>query len=127
MLKYVFCLLFASCTLPVLASARDQAIHLGIDVLEQSGFKAVAGKRIGLLTHPAGVNRRGVSTIDILAGRQTRSWLRSSALNTASMATKKPMYRSMIKSTHARACRSTRCTGNIAGPVMQCCGAWMHW
>ena len=68
MLKYVFCLLFASCTLPALASAREQAIHLGIDVLEQSGFKAVAGKRIGLLTHPAGVNRRGVSTIDILSG-----------------------------------------------------------
>lgn len=39
---------------------------LGIDVLESQGFSAVAGKRIGLLTHPAGVNRLGVSTIDVL-------------------------------------------------------------
>lgn len=41
-------------------------IMLGIDVLEAEGFAAVKGKRIGLVTHPAGVNRRGVSTIDVL-------------------------------------------------------------
>lgn len=41
-------------------------VMLGIDVLESQGFKAVAGKRIGLLTHQAGVNRRGESTIDVL-------------------------------------------------------------
>ena len=39
---------------------------LGIDVLEASGFTAVRGKRIGLLTHAAGVNRRGTSTIEVL-------------------------------------------------------------
>ena len=39
---------------------------LGIDVLEAEGFAAVKGKRIGLLTHPAGVNRKGVSTIEVL-------------------------------------------------------------
>jgi uncharacterized protein YbbC (DUF1343 family) len=39
---------------------------LGIDVLESQGFAAVKGKRIGLLTHAAGVNRRGVSTIEVL-------------------------------------------------------------
>lgn len=39
---------------------------LGIDVLQADGFAAVRGKRIGLLTHPAGVNRDGVSTIEIL-------------------------------------------------------------
>ncbi|MBI2497161.1 MAG: DUF1343 domain-containing protein [Opitutae bacterium] len=39
---------------------------LGIDVLEADGFKAIAGKKIGLLTHPAGVNRRGESTVDVL-------------------------------------------------------------
>lgn len=43
-----------------------QNILLGIDVLESTGFRAVAGKRIGLLTHPAGVNRRGMSSVDIL-------------------------------------------------------------
>jgi uncharacterized protein YbbC (DUF1343 family) len=41
-------------------------IHLGIDVLEQSGFRAVNGKRVGLLTHPAGLNRQGESSIDVL-------------------------------------------------------------
>jgi uncharacterized protein YbbC (DUF1343 family) len=39
---------------------------LGIDVLEAQGFATLAGKRVGLLTHPAGVNRFGVSTIDVL-------------------------------------------------------------
>ena len=41
-------------------------VMLGIDVLEADGFKAVAGKKIGLLTHAAGVNRRGESTINVL-------------------------------------------------------------
>ncbi len=41
-------------------------VMLGIDVLEAQGFAAIKGKRIGLLTHPAGVNRHGVSTIEIL-------------------------------------------------------------
>jgi len=41
-------------------------VMLGIDVLEAEGFKTIAGKKIGLLTHPAGVNRRGESTIDVL-------------------------------------------------------------
>ena len=36
-------------------------VMLGIDVLEAEGFAAVKGKRIGLLTHPAGVNRLGIS------------------------------------------------------------------
>jgi uncharacterized protein YbbC (DUF1343 family) len=44
----------------------SRGVMLGIDVLEAEGFAAVRGKRIGLLTHPAGVNRRGESTIDVL-------------------------------------------------------------
>ena len=43
-----------------------ERIYLGIDVLEQSGFRILEGKRVGLLTHPAGVNRNGISSIDIL-------------------------------------------------------------
>ena len=46
--------------------AHSATIALGIDVLEQSGFRALAGKRVGLLTHPAGVNRQGISSIDVL-------------------------------------------------------------
>jgi uncharacterized protein YbbC (DUF1343 family) len=41
-------------------------VMLGIDVLAADNFAAIRGKRIGLLTHPAGVNRAGRSTIDIL-------------------------------------------------------------
>ena len=36
------------------------AIKLGIDVLADQQFAPLANKRIGLLTHPAGVNRFGV-------------------------------------------------------------------
>ena len=43
-----------------------ERIYLGIDTLQQSGFSAIAGKRVGLLTHPAGVNRDGVSSIEVL-------------------------------------------------------------
>src|SRR5262245_39991883 len=46
--------------------AGPQTIMLGIDVLESEGYGAIKGKRIGLLTHPAGVNRHGTSTIDVL-------------------------------------------------------------
>ena len=41
-------------------------VELGIDVLEAEGFAPLRGKRFALLTHPAGVDHRGVSTIDIL-------------------------------------------------------------
>jgi len=41
-------------------------VALGIDVLEEQKFDVVAGKRIGLLTHRPGVNRRGVSTVEVL-------------------------------------------------------------
>lgn len=48
------------------ATAATGPIMLGIDVLEADGFTVVKGKRLGLLTHPAGVNRRGVSTVEVL-------------------------------------------------------------
>jgi uncharacterized protein YbbC (DUF1343 family) len=41
-------------------------VMLGIDVLASEGFEPIRGKTIGLLTHPAGVNMRGVSTIEVL-------------------------------------------------------------
>lgn len=51
---------------PASSPVAGSGVMLGIDVLEQQGFAPLAGKRVGLLTHPAGVNRRGVSTIDVL-------------------------------------------------------------
>jgi uncharacterized protein YbbC (DUF1343 family) len=49
--------------------SRPAAVYpvmLGIDVLESENFAAIRGKRVGLLTNAAGVDRRGVSTIEIL-------------------------------------------------------------
>jgi uncharacterized protein YbbC (DUF1343 family) len=47
-------------------SRSGPGVMLGIDVLAAQNFAAIAGKRVGLLTHPPGVNRHGVSTIDVL-------------------------------------------------------------
>ena len=54
--------------LAALASGEiaEGKIALGIDVLEEKHFEILRGKRVGLLTHPAGVNRYGTSTIDVL-------------------------------------------------------------
>ena len=51
---------------PAPAAAVPFPVMLGIDALEADGFAPLRGKRIGLLTHPAGVNRFGVSTLEIL-------------------------------------------------------------
>lgn len=48
------------------AATAENPILLGIDVLEQRNFREIQGKRVGLLTHPAGLNRRGVSSITVL-------------------------------------------------------------
>lgn len=42
-------------------------LYLGIDALEARGFDLLEEKRVGLLTHPAGVNSKGIWTRDILA------------------------------------------------------------
>jgi len=43
-----------------------QTVKLGNEVLADSGFKILQGKRVGLLTNPSGVNRHLESTVDIL-------------------------------------------------------------
>jgi uncharacterized protein YbbC (DUF1343 family) len=53
-----------SVSIPTVAVPRD--VRLGIDILEAGNFITLKGKRVGLLTHPAGVDRRGVSTIDLI-------------------------------------------------------------
>ncbi|MFL2848182.1 MAG: DUF1343 domain-containing protein [Coraliomargaritaceae bacterium] len=49
-----------------LLCGAETNIYLGIDVLEANRFSVLKGKRVGILTHPAGVNRKGISTIDLL-------------------------------------------------------------
>lgn len=41
-------------------------VKTGIDVLQESGFSILAGKKVGLLTNPTGIDRNMRSTIDIL-------------------------------------------------------------
>ena len=41
-------------------------VQLGNEVLAASGFKALKGKRVGLITNPSGVNGNLESTIDVL-------------------------------------------------------------
>ena len=57
-------------TLPVLSARAQflfyQTVLTGIEVLERDGFKALEGKRVGLVTNPSGIDRNYRSTIDIL-------------------------------------------------------------
>lgn len=47
-------------------ASSAQTVKTGIDVLEENGFKELAGKKIALVTNPTGVDRSLNSTIDIL-------------------------------------------------------------
>lgn len=48
------------------ACAKEPRVTLGNEMLVQTKFKALAGKRVGLVTNPSGVNSRLESTIDVL-------------------------------------------------------------
>jgi uncharacterized protein YbbC (DUF1343 family) len=44
----------------------NQPVLTGLDVLEQQNFAPLAGKRVGVITNPTGVNRNLVSIIDLI-------------------------------------------------------------
>ena len=46
--------------------AQKVRVKTGIEVLKESGFKILQGKRVGLITNPTGVDNKLKSTIDIL-------------------------------------------------------------
>ncbi|NLH24091.1 MAG: DUF1343 domain-containing protein, partial [Bacteroidales bacterium] len=46
--------------------SREIVVKTGIDVLKESNFSCLEGKRVGLITNPTGVDRELRSTIDIL-------------------------------------------------------------
>ena len=46
--------------------AADPCVKLGNEVLVEHKFKELAGKRVGLITNPSGVNRNLESTIEVL-------------------------------------------------------------
>ena len=55
--------LFAVFTTTVNGASK---VGLGIDHLERTKFRVLQGKRVGLLTHPAGKNAVGQSTVEVL-------------------------------------------------------------
>ena len=48
------------------ADAKQPVVKPGIEVLRESGFQRLVGKRVGLVTNPSGVDSQLRSTIDIL-------------------------------------------------------------
>lgn len=62
-------LLFAILTLApaIWSDEADFRVKPGVETLRESGFEALRGKRIGLITNPTGVDNSLRSTIDILA------------------------------------------------------------
>lgn len=59
-------LLAVACLLTVSTFAQKITIKTGLEVLKEQNFKALAGKRVGLITNPTGFDNNMVSTIDIL-------------------------------------------------------------
>lgn len=57
-------LISALCALAAMIATAQ--VKPGIEVLRDSGFKALQGKRVGLITNPSGVDNKLKSTIDIL-------------------------------------------------------------
>ena len=89
--------------------AQTPKVMLGIDVLESRKFAPIAWKKVGLLTHPAGVNRFGTSTIDVL--RRAR--------NVKLVALFGPEH-GIYGTTAARACLYIRSMGNTENPRRRC-------
>ena len=53
-------------TLSVIAYGQSTKVITGIEVLKESNFKILEGKKVGLITNPTGVDSKLKSTIDIL-------------------------------------------------------------
>ena len=71
-MKYI-CSFIACLVFPLLVVAHDTLglsvgpkVKTGIEVLRSRGFEGLAGKRVGLVTNPSGVDSQLNSTIDIL-------------------------------------------------------------
>ena len=54
-------------SIAALALSAWAVVKPGIEVLRESGFKGLEGKRVGLITNPTGVDNNLKSTVDILA------------------------------------------------------------
>ena len=61
-----FLSLAALCLGAFISEAKQPVVKPGIEVLRDSGFQRLVGKRVGLVTNPSGVDSQLRSTIDIL-------------------------------------------------------------
>ena len=59
-------LLIALFSFLILNAFASQKVKTGIEVLRESNFKILQGKRVGLITNPTGVDSQLKSTVDIL-------------------------------------------------------------
>lgn len=51
---------------PFNGAASEPVVKTGLEVLRDSGFKGLSGRRVGLVTNPSGVDSHLVSAVDIL-------------------------------------------------------------
>jgi uncharacterized protein YbbC (DUF1343 family) len=65
-MKRLFVLLTALLGLIYMDASAKVTVKPGIEVLRESGFEGLQGKRVGLVTNPSGVDRYLNSTVDIL-------------------------------------------------------------
>ena len=63
---FISVLIISGIVLSTKTSAQNIRISTGIEVLKESGFRILQGKRVGLITNPTGVDNNLRSTIDIL-------------------------------------------------------------
>lgn len=49
-----------------ITQSGENSVLTGIDVLEQNNFRQLAGRNIGLITNQTGINRLGISSIQLL-------------------------------------------------------------
>ena len=63
-MKKILALLSILCCLYLITGA--QSVQTGLEVLQQTNFAVLKGKRVGLITNPTGVNHELKSTVDIL-------------------------------------------------------------
>jgi uncharacterized protein YbbC (DUF1343 family)/CubicO group peptidase (beta-lactamase class C family) len=56
----------SSAALPPAPKPPAGAVLTGLDVLERDGFAILKGRRVGLVTHAAGADRRGAGAADVL-------------------------------------------------------------
>jgi uncharacterized protein YbbC (DUF1343 family) len=65
-LRRLLPLTLATALLGTLGCSEPSRVILGNETLVEDGFRQLAGKRVGLITNPSGVNRQLETTIDVL-------------------------------------------------------------